>query len=309
MFHHFHDNKIHSKGQGSISRDQLLKIIKFIGRKNILNANVFYEKLIANKLKDNETCLTFDDGIKCQFDVALPVLEELKIKSFFFVYTSIFVGKPDNLEIFRYFRTNFYENINLFYNDFYLNLDVDLKYFFKKNSKILKFQIKKFPVFSVEDLKFRLIRDNFLSKKKYDSIMLKMIKKKKLDISQLYSKLFFSKKDLVKLDSLGHLVGLHSHNHPTKFENLTPMKQKHEYKKCLDIISNILKKDKELISYMSHPCGNYDLQTLEILNQLGIKIGFKETMIVEKNKGMKRINNSNLEIARVDHSEIIKRMK
>ena len=50
-------------------------------------------------------------------------------------------------------------------------------------------------------------------------------------------------------------------------------------------------------------------KTLEILNQLGIKIGFKETMIVEKNKGMKRINNSNLEIARVDHSEIIKRMK
>tara|TARA_B100000989_G_scaffold295059_1_gene275314 strand:- start:2652 stop:2843 length:192 start_codon:yes stop_codon:yes gene_type:complete len=62
------------------------------------------------------------------------------------------------------------------------------------------------------------------------------------------------------------------------------MKQKNEYKKCLDIISNTLKKDKELISYMSHPCRNYNLQTLEILNQLGIKIGFKETMIIEKIK-------------------------
>ena len=50
--------------------------------KNILDANIFYEKLISKKLKDNDLCLTFDDGIKSQIDVALPVLEDLKIKSF-----------------------------------------------------------------------------------------------------------------------------------------------------------------------------------------------------------------------------------
>ena len=106
MFHHFHDGKVHTKGQGSISKDDFYKIINFIGIKNILNADIFYEKFLNNKLKDNEVCLTFDDGIKCQIDVALPVLEDLKIKSFFFVYTSLFDGKPDNLEIFRYFRMN-----------------------------------------------------------------------------------------------------------------------------------------------------------------------------------------------------------
>ena len=65
MFHHFHNNKLHKKGQGSINKKNLLKIINFIGRKNILDADVFYQKLLDKKLKSNEVCLTFDDGIKC----------------------------------------------------------------------------------------------------------------------------------------------------------------------------------------------------------------------------------------------------
>ena len=97
MFHHFHDDKVHSRGQGSITRDQLNKIIKFIGRNNIINANEFYEKLKKKKLKNNDVCFTFDDAIKSQIDVALPVLEDFKIKSFFFVYTSIYENKPDQL--------------------------------------------------------------------------------------------------------------------------------------------------------------------------------------------------------------------
>ena len=88
MFHHFHDDGIHSKSQGSISKDAFYKLIKFIGKKNILDADIFFEKFKENKLKKNEVCLTFDDGIKCQVDVVLPVLEDLKIKSFFFPYSS-----------------------------------------------------------------------------------------------------------------------------------------------------------------------------------------------------------------------------
>ena len=70
-------------------------------------------------MKENEVCLTFDDAIKCQIDVALSVLEDLKIKSFFFVYTSMFEGKPDNLEIFRYIRMNLFNSVDEFYMDFY----------------------------------------------------------------------------------------------------------------------------------------------------------------------------------------------
>ena len=45
MFHHFHDNLNHKKFQGSISKSQFEKIIKFIGRKNILNPKEFIDDI------------------------------------------------------------------------------------------------------------------------------------------------------------------------------------------------------------------------------------------------------------------------
>ena len=135
MFHHFHDGVTHTKIQGSINKDDFYKIINFVGKNNILDADKFIEKSKDDKLKNNEVCITFDDSLKCQIDIALPVLEDLKIKSFFFVYTSIFEGKPDNLEIFRYFRNNSFNNINEFYKNFYKILGKDLNSFFEINKK------------------------------------------------------------------------------------------------------------------------------------------------------------------------------
>ena len=308
MFHHFHDDGIHTKGQGSIDKDDFYKMINFIGRNNILDADIFFEKFKNNKLKEKEVCLTFDDAIKCQIDVALPILEELKIKSFFFVYTSIFEGKQDNLEIFRYFRMNYFNNVDEFYNSFYQVLDKDLKTFFEDNNDKNKATKIKFPHYSIEDIKFRLVRDIFLTKSQYEETMLLMIKEKQFNYKDFFKKLFFQKDDLKTLDSLGHLVGLHSHNHPTLLEKLNYDEQKDEYEKCLSSISNILDKPKNEIKYMSHPCGSYNKDTFEILKELGIELGFKQIMTIEPEKGMKKINNSFLEIARQDHAEIYKMM-
>jgi len=308
MFHHFHDNKIHLKSQGSIDKDDFYKMINFIGRNNILDANEFYEKFKNSKLKNNEVCLTFDDAIKCQIDIALPILEELKIKSFFFVYTSIFHGNPDNLEVFRFFRTNYFNNVNEFYVNFYKVLDKDLNSFFRKhNDRINETKIK-FPFYTIEDIKFRLVRDKFLTKNEYEENMFQMIKEKKLNHKDFYKKLFFQKNDLQTLNNLGHTIGLHSHNHPTLLEKLSYDEQKSEYEKCLSFISNILNKPKKEIKCMSHPCGSYNENTLEILKKLGIELGFKQLMSIEPEKGMKKINNSFLEIAREDQSNIYKRM-
>ncbi|MDC1095908.1 polysaccharide deacetylase family protein [Pelagibacteraceae bacterium] len=308
MFHHFHDDEIHLKGQGSIDKDDFYKIINFIGRKNILDADVFYEKFKNNHLKDNEVCLTFDDAIKCQIDIALPVLEELKIKSFFFVYTSIFEEKPNNFESFRYFRMNYFKNIDEFYDSFNKVLDKDLKSFFEKNSDKIKETKIKFIHYSIEDIKFRLVRDVFLTKIQYEETMFSMFKDKRFNYKDFSKKLFFQKNDLQTLDNLGHLVGLHSHNHSMLLEKLSYDEQKNEYEKCLSSISSILDKAKNEIKYMSHPCGSYNEDTLQILKELGIELGFKQIMTIEPEKGMKKINNSFLEIARQDHTDIYKSM-
>ena len=60
---------------------------------------------------------------------------------------------------------------------------------------------------------------------------------------------------------------------------------------------------------MSHPCGSYNEDTLQILKELGIELGFKNLMTIEKEKKMKKLNNSSLEIARENHSIILDIMK
>jgi hypothetical protein len=59
---------------------------------------------------------------------------------------------------------------------------------------------------------------------------------------------------------------------------------------------------------MSHPNGSYNDDTLKILQELKIELGFKPIMSIEPEKNMKKINNSSLEIARQDHSKIVKMM-
>ena len=242
MFHHFHDNKHHLKSQGSISENQLYKLINFIGRKNILDADIFFEKLKLNRLKENEICFTFDDGIKSQIDIALPVLEDFKIKSFFFVYSSMFEGKLDNLEIYRYFRSNFFNNIDEFYEVFFKELNINLEKFYKDNYNTTIIIKKRSPFYTENDIKFRLVRDKFLDNQEYDKLMQKIFISKNFIPEKFHKNIVFEKEDLIKLDSLGHLVGLHSHSHPTLIEKLSLDQQKMEYNKCLSIISRILNK-------------------------------------------------------------------
>ena len=49
MFHHFHDNKKYHKTQGSIDANKLYKMIDFLGRKNILDADEFIDRYKKKK--------------------------------------------------------------------------------------------------------------------------------------------------------------------------------------------------------------------------------------------------------------------
>ena len=57
----------------------------------------------------------------------------------------------------------------------------------------------------------------------------------------------------------------------------------------------------EVVS-MSHPCGDYNDDTLKILSDLGIQIGFRSSLSITEVK-------SRFEIPRDDHANILARMK
>ena len=309
MFHHFHDNKKHFPSQGSINANQFEKIIKLVGKDNILNPKDFINKLNNKSLKKNHVCLTFDDGLKSQFDIAYPILKKFNIKKFFFIYSSIFTKKPDLLEIFRYFRTEYYKNIDHFYKEFFLFCSPKIFNFLKKNEMEIKRIKKQINFYSINDIKFRLIRDQFISKKTYNEIMKKMFKSKNFKINSVLKKLFLNKKDLKKLLNDGHEIGLHSHSHPTKISHLSFKKQFKEYKINKNYLQNKIDKNFNKVISMSHPCGDYNTNTLKILKKMEIEIGFRQMM--KKNNKFKnyKINQSNFEIAREDHSNIVRKFQ
>ena len=308
MFHHFHDKKKFPISQGSISENQLHKLINKIGRRNFINPEEFLYKLEKNKLKNTDLCLTFDDGLKSQISIAYPVLDDLKLKAFYFVYTSIFNKNYSMLEPYRYFRHYYFKNMTDFYKNFN---DEMIKIFnnsnefnnFKVNckKKIIEWKVKH-PRYSFNDIIFRLTRDFFLKKNQYEKTMNTLFKKKKFNHKKIKKDLFMSVDDLKYLEKKGNIIGLHSHTHPTNLASENFQKQKKEYSLNYKKLNQILKKP---IISVSFPNGSYNQETLRILKQMKIKIGFRQVM----DKDISKINISNYEIARVNHSQICQKFK
>ena len=122
MFHHFH-NELHIKGQGSIDGDKFYEMLAFYAKKyNLISADEYLDKSQRGGLNENDVCITFDDGLKCQYDVAYPVLESFGahgITAFFFVCSLPLTGGRESLEIYRHFRFFCFDDINDFYSSFF----------------------------------------------------------------------------------------------------------------------------------------------------------------------------------------------
>lgn len=299
MFHHFH-NKFHKKTQGSISGSQFRAIIKYLKSKyNLINSEEFCKKVISKKIEKNDVCLTFDDCLKSQYEVAFPILKKNKISAFFFIYSGIFDKNFNNLELFRDFRNTKFSNINKFYECFFEILKTQFKkdfLNFKKNYK--KNYLAKYKFYSLNDKKFRFCRDKILKPYTYEKIMLSIMKQKNYNFKSAKSKLFMSKKDIKNLIKNKNLIGLHSDTHPVNIFNLSYRKQYKDYKKNYDFL---VKNFNVRTISMSHPFGRYNKDSIKVLKKLGIRIGFLST----KNK----LKKSNLEISRVDHNYYLNKIK
>ena len=128
--------------------------------------------------------------------------------------------------------------------------------------------------------------------------MLKLMEKKDFPKEDVIPLLSFSEKDLVKLHKNGHIIGLHSHSHPTNLKALPKDRQNLEYTTNKEVLSSIINAN---IYSAAHPVNSYNAQTLDILVNLGIEIGFRSNALLKDAP-------SNLELPRVDHINIINKL-
>ncbi len=304
MFHHFCDNKIHIKGQGAITGEEFERLLDFYQQEHqILSAEEYADKAQRGLLKKTETCITFDDALKCQFDIAYPILERRGLKAFWFVYTSPFLGICEKLEVYRHFRFSKFSDIEEFYTAFFqLASEYEDELQCGSIQRILQeFQPQGYatdcPFYTPNDKRFRYLRDVVLKQEKYNYLMNQMLEHHHYDQEKVREILWLSKEDVKELFHAGHLLGLHSHTHPTVLKDLSYEEQSQEYGRCKEILESIIG---DKVTCVSYPCNSYNSDTLKIMKRLGVSIGFRANMA--NGYGGK------LEMPREDHANIMRRM-
>jgi peptidoglycan/xylan/chitin deacetylase (PgdA/CDA1 family) len=274
-------------------------MIRFLGPSRILPAREWLTRALTRTLTD-ELCLTLDDNLRCQYDVALPVLRALGLTAFWFVPTSVLQGEPDRLQIYRLFRVKHFDEINDFYETFFRAL-VTSEYAELAERALRSFHpstyLTEFPFYSEADRRFRYVRDEVLGPQRYNRIMDALVAALGLELDELARDLWMDAACLRELHADGHVVGLHSHTHPTRLAELPPPEQLREYRDNFMCLMELLG---EPPTTMSHPCNSYNAATLLILRRLGIGLGFRANRALPQH--------SALEWPREDHANILREM-
>lgn len=301
MFHHFH-SEVHSSRPGSLSGQDFADMLDFLSEEfHILGPDEFAHLGEQNRLANRDIVLTFDDALLSQVDVAVPILRERGYAAIFSVYSSVFGSYPDPLEVFASFRAEAFPSFSIFLREFeseaiqrkYLNV-------WQVRSGFREDYLSDFPFYTLEERWFRFIRDEVLGPSRYFDVMWSMIESNStFDVEEVKTRLWMKPTHLSQLISEGHSIGLHSHSHPTRIDELSLELQAQEYRQNFDWISANLNVKPH---FVAHPCGRYSPDTLEILTNLGVKVGFRSSMS-GKSGGFP------LEVPREDHSNVLESMR
>lgn len=294
MFHRFHKSGTKPFGQGSLTDMELDRILNFIGRNRILTPQEWLFKLKNRSLQKDDLCITFDDGLKSQFDVALPVLDYYGIKAFWFIFSSVFEGGIDRNEVYNRFATTQFTSFDVFVEEFFdfnpISQNLLSEYGYDLYAKKLQ---EEYPFYSANDLKFRFVRNKILCKKDFEITMDNMFEKRGLSVPQCARDLWLTNEDLHNLNAGGHIVGLHSYDHPFAIADLPVAQQEEQYLLNYQHINQVTGKAAECVS---HP-------TIDILLGMGVVCGFRANMSPSKGK---TINEHSLELAREDGANILR---
>jgi hypothetical protein len=155
------------------------------------------------------------------------------ITAFWFVYSSPLVGVLEKLEVYRAFRMEF-GNIEDFYEAFERVLsetedELDLNLLSEMRTYDADTYLRQHRFYSDGDRRFRYIRDVILGQERYETIMEKMIERCARGGVNEYAELWLGAEDILELDAYRHIIGLHSHTHPTSLSGYSYERQFQEY--------------------------------------------------------------------------------
>jgi peptidoglycan/xylan/chitin deacetylase (PgdA/CDA1 family) len=269
MFHHFHNGVDHLPSQGSLSAKGLDALLSRLKQTyTLLSANVWLKKALNGQLNDHDICLTLDDALACQWAVALPVFQAHNLTAFWFINTGVLDGQGDTLEIYRHFRHTAFPTMEAFYTDMKAAAMAFLDHDPWVNFQAAQY-LTEYPFYTEGDKRFRYLRDDVLTPAQYHTLMTELMAATHYNPDN--QALWLTANQVQQLHQHGHVIGLHSHTHPTALDRLPLDQQQAEYTENARILTHLLG---EAPITMAHPCDRYNQDTLTVLNGMGIQLGF-----------------------------------
>lgn len=226
----------------------------------IINMDQF-KKMIYNKdLENDKILLTFDDGTVDHYDVVYPILKKYGVSGIFFISSNVLRRKIlDVQKIHALLREINFEDLNKKFNSILSEMNLTYECDQKNNTYDSKDE-----KFLKQMLQYRLIKTQ---RKKVINRLIKYFK-----IKIKFDKIYLNKKKIIEMKKNGMYFGIHTVNH-IRLSLLSRENQIKEIKKCKkDILSARIIDDETLI--FSYPYGDYNHETIKILQELGIDLAF-----------------------------------
>lgn len=300
MFHRFRSPTRVGAPQGALTPDEFERVLLHVGTENILPPDEWMSRLRHARLGARHMCITFDDGLRSQIEFALPVLERHSLRAFFFVYSCVFHGTPVMSEVYSE-AAGWMGGMEQLIAAFMSRCPPDRRAPLASRAFALyAAQMRtNSPFYTRADLEYRFLRNLPDATEWFDSLMDELLLEQGIDRHALARSLWMSDADLKRLTDRGHSIGLHSYDHPYAMDRLSHSAQREQYERNLQHIETATGARPDA---MSHPLNSYNPDSLEILTALGIRCGFRSTLIPAAGTP---VNPSMLELAREDAANLL----
>lgn len=246
----------------------------------------------CNKSQGKFCALTFDDGLRGQYDYAAPLLKRAKAHGTFFIITSVLQGRLPSAHRIHVLLSHFpvMELIQLFHiflKNFYPDLESQHKIDTKKrltgcrlHEDIATANFKETLITLPEDIKAQFLRYCF--------------KKFKLNADKINRDIFMGEKEIRILKKEGLEIGSHTHNHYA-LDAISPSTLTEDIKLSAAALLGLTNQSPAVFSY---PHGRFQ----EAVKPVLAEAGFKYAVTIER-RGLKADDDRFL-IPRYDTADI-----
>src|SRR3990167_9458782 len=263
LAHYFHDEQRYPVMQGSLSIDEWETGLDAYGAR-LIPAAEWIERAVSGQTKD-ECCVTFDDGLREAYVIAKPSLDRRGLTAAWNIYTGPLVGVPNNLERWRWLRNVGFGGIQEFYNAWRGRISADLV-------RMPGDYLATRSYLTTEDRRFRFWRNTILPEQ-YESVMIDLETTAGCSWSPAHHWLSFF--DIQELSRAGHIIGFHTHSHPTNMTRLSVEQQALEYATSKGILEFCLEHP---VNTMAHPCDSWTPDGMAWLRANGLRLAWGGTM-------------------------------